>query len=51
MTEEYNQGLLIGKIPDEWLHNYLVLLPKTRKGNIIMLQNIYEKVFEKIIAR
>ncbi|XP_012940510.1 uncharacterized protein LOC106012342 [Aplysia californica] len=58
MVEDFNESLAKGKIPEEWLHSYLMPLPKPGKDHsnikgyrIITMQNTYGKILEKIVAK
>lgn len=58
MVEDFNESLATGKIPEEWLHSYLMPLPKPGKDHsnikgyrIITMQNTYGKILEKIVAK
>ena len=58
LIEAFNDSLESGTIPDEWLHSYLMPLPKPGKDHtklngyrIITMQNTVGKVLEKVIAR
>ena len=57
MAQSFNSSLRTGEVPEEWLHSYLMPLPKPGKDirelrgfRIITLQNTYGKVMEKIVA-
>ena len=57
IVKNFNASLATGEIPDQWLHSYLMPLPKPGKDHssikgyrIITMQNIYGKILEKIVA-
>ena len=58
LVEAFNNSLQSGEIPEEWLHSYLLPLPKPGKDQtklnghrIITMQNTVGKILEKIVAR
>lgn len=57
MTKDFNMSISTGKIPEEWLHSWLIPIPKPGKDHsalsgyrIIAMQNTYGKILEKIVA-
>ncbi|XP_012941451.1 uncharacterized protein LOC106012595 [Aplysia californica] len=55
---DFNESLAKGKIPEEWLHSYLMPLPKLGKDHsnikgyrIITMQNTYGKILEKTVDK
>jgi hypothetical protein len=58
LVDIYNQSIKSATINEEWLHSYLVPLPKPAKDHkkiqgyhIITMQNTMGKLLEKVIAR
>ena len=57
LVEAFNESLETGTIPEEWLHSYLLPLPKPGKDHtklngyrIITMQNTVGKILEKVVA-
>ena len=57
MTECFNQSIRTASVPQDWVHSYLVPLPKPGKDHsklngfrVITLQNTFGKILEKIVA-
>ena len=57
MTDCFNQSIRTASVPQDWVHSYLVPLPKPLKDHsklsgyrIITLQNTFGKVLEKAVA-
>ncbi|CAG5115232.1 unnamed protein product [Candidula unifasciata] len=57
MADYFNQSIKTASVPQDWVHSYLIPLPKPFKDHsklsgfrIITLQNTFWKVLEKIVA-
>ena len=58
LTEEMNESIQTGVIPEDWLHSFLAPIPKPGKDHsvlkgyrVITMQNVCGKILEKIVAR
>ena len=58
MVKTFNESLETGMIPEEWLHSYLLPIPKPGKDHtalsgfrIITMQNTFGKILEKVVAK